>query len=160
MKVKIGNYRKGSNPKTPRIEKVDIEKWDTYSADHTLSLIIHPLLVKFRDNVLAQGIVPSEFLPTRDVSDLTEEEAAELHARLHVEGSEKWVGILDKMIWSFYQIKTNYYGEKSFFKEVEGNPEDPDYNKFDIDKDGLNDYYEKIDEGAQLFGRYYRSLWW
>lgn len=49
--------------------------------------------------------------------------------------AEEWNIILDKMIFAFEEIlKDSYYCE-------------------DIDE-------EKINEGLELFGQYYRSLWW
>ena len=61
---------------------------------------------------------------------------------------------------TFEQIKNNYEGEADFFTEREDVPVEDVVDRYDIDSDGLNDYYEKIDEGISLFGRYYRSLWW
>ena len=47
MKVKIGNYQK--NPSKDRKISVEIDDWDTFSLDHTLALIIHPALIKFKE---------------------------------------------------------------------------------------------------------------
>ena len=46
MKVKIGKYRK--NDKKRRVE-VKIHRYDTWSMDHTLALIIHPMLVQLKE---------------------------------------------------------------------------------------------------------------
>lgn len=50
---------------------------------------------------------------------------------------QKWDEILDKMIWSFKQI-------------VEDDEESHDNYK---------EYNERIQEGIELFGKYYRTLW-
>lgn len=157
MKVNFGKYKKNGKERT---EKVEIHDWDTFSADHTLSLIIHPLLVRFKEVSKEKGGVPSDFLETVDVSEMTEEEAEAIHEKLHDEAEKRWHEILDKMIWSFNEIKNNYEGEEAFFSINEDVPEEDIENRYDMDKNGLNDYYEKIDEGLTLFGRYYRSLWW
>jgi hypothetical protein len=159
MKVKIGNYRKDDST-TPRIERIEIHPWDTYSAYHTLSLIIYPMLLAFKNDVVEKGSVPSDFFQAVDVSDKTEEEAKAIHDKIYSEALEKWLSVLDKMIWSFGEIKDDYEGEQKFF----GINFDEDItdikDRYDIDNDGLNDYYQKVDEGLALFARHYRSLWW
>lgn len=63
--------------KEPHLEEEDeiiIDDWDLWSMDVTLSQIIHPMLVKFRENVDGSPL---------GISD------------------ERWKKILDEMIWSF-----------------------------------------------------------
>jgi len=47
MKVNIGRYPKGDKQ---RKISVQIDPWDTWSADHTLALIIAPVLQKMKDD--------------------------------------------------------------------------------------------------------------
>ena len=68
MKVRIGPYRKN------RATRVEIEPHDTWSMDHTLAMIIHPMLIQLK---ATQHGHPA---------DLTEQE---------------WDEILDEMIWAF-----------------------------------------------------------
>tara|TARA_B100001094_G_scaffold40088_1_gene34710 strand:+ start:32102 stop:32464 length:363 start_codon:yes stop_codon:yes gene_type:complete len=68
MKVRIGPYRKN------RATRVEIEPHDTWSMDHTLAMIIHPMLVQLK---ATQNGHPA---------DLTE---------------ARWNEILDEMIWAF-----------------------------------------------------------
>ena len=159
MKVRIGNYR-SERAKKPRIENVQVHPWDTYSAYHTLALVIYPVLTAYKTDILEKGAVPAEFLETVDVSDMTEEEAQTTHERIYSEAEGKWEAVLDKIIWSFNEIKDDYAGEEEFFAVNEDADEKDIEARYDIDNDGLNDYYEKIDSGLALFGRYYRSLWW
>lgn len=76
MKVTIGDYPPHLSKKKRNV-KVQIEGWDIFSADHTLALIIHPLLVHFRDRnaSIPAGMPESE-----------------------------WHEILDKIIWSMGEI--------------------------------------------------------
>jgi hypothetical protein len=161
MKVTIGNYRP-PNSKAERKINVEVHPWDTYSLYHTMALVIHPLLVAYKNDIVERDAgVPSDFLPAIDVSGLSEEEAQKVHEEHWTKALDEWLSILDKMIWSFQQCMEDYAGEEDFFsvREVPVNPDDP-FGRFDIDQNGLNDYYEKIDEGLKLFARYYRSLWW
>jgi len=159
MKVRIGNY-KSEKAKKPRVEKVQIHPWDTYSAYRTLGLVIYPVLLAFKKDVLEKGAVPHEFLEPVDVEGLSEEEATKVQQVVYGEAEYRWVETLDKMIWAFEQIKDDFEGEEKFFSERKDVPMEKFEDRYDIDHDGLNDYYEKIDEGLNLFARYYRSLWW
>ena len=68
MRVKIGPYRKN------RATRVEIEPHDTWSMDHTLAMIIHPMLVQLK---------------------------ATQHGHPASLTIEKWDEILDEMIWAF-----------------------------------------------------------
>lgn len=120
MKVNIGKYKKNGNPRTIKIE---IDNWDMWNLDHTLALIIHPALVKFRKGLDTCGSHPSEIT------------------------FEEWEEVIDKMIFSFYTISNDWFFEDKFFRE----------GKF-YDKE-YDEYQEKIQEGLNLFGKWFRALW-
>lgn len=61
---------------------------------------------------------------------------------------EEWKEILDKMIFSFYAICNNDKLEDVFYTESEG-----------WDFEGREEHYNKIQEGLDLFGKYFRGLW-
>ena len=113
MEVKIG---KNEGILKERELSVVIEDHDMWNLDHTLSLVIHPSLLKFKEKLNGH---PS-------------------HVTL-----EEWEIILDKMIWSFGQI-------------VNWNEEEPDYLH---SKEEYDAYHAKIQEGLDLFGKYFRNLW-
>ena len=126
MKVNIGRYKKNSSART---EKVQIDKWDTWSLDHTLALIIHPALVQIKEQNTGHpcGIAPASEPPTDETP-------------CGNCGCEKeWNGILDKMIWSFKQVL------------------DDDILSFSPEE--YHEYNKKVQEGLELFGKYYRNLW-
>lgn len=75
MKVKIGKYP--TDYADERKIKIQIDRWDTWSLDHTLALIIHPALVQFKNNNNGHP------------SDMT---------------GEEWDQIIDKMISAFAEI--------------------------------------------------------
>jgi hypothetical protein len=76
MKVNIGPYLDTENGK--RVVDIKIDDYDIWSLDHTLALIIHPCLIKFKEN--NNGIPGS------------------------IESIEQWNEILDKMIKAFGMI--------------------------------------------------------
>mgnify|MGYP001485994660 CR=1 FL=1 len=107
MKVLLGPYNNDT-----RTVEIQIDKYDTYSVDHTLSLIIVPLLIQLRDT--------NHGYP----SNLNE---------------KSWIDIQNKMIWSFEQIR--------------------DESQWDIPADEWEEYNAKVQEGLDLFAKYFRSLW-
>jgi hypothetical protein len=129
MKVYIGKY-----PKDESGRKVDvrIDKCDMWSLDRTLAYIIHPALVKFRENIVGYPAVEPEDVP----GDF------ELNEQGY--SKERWESALDAMIWSFEQILDDDY-DKDFW--------DGD------DLDAVIALEDKIHYGLTLFGKYYRYLW-
>lgn len=86
MKVNIGKYKKNGGERTV---KVQIDKWDTWSLDHTLALIILPALKQLKnDNTGHPCGISSDPDPVCGECDCEKE----------------WHTIMDKMIWSFEQI--------------------------------------------------------
>lgn len=61
--------------------------------------------------------------------------------------AEEWDEILDKMIFSFEEIKKDCMGCEISF-------DDPDW------KNKVVEYDSKIQEGLELFGKHFRDLWW
>ena len=126
MKVRIGPYRKN------RAERVEIEPFDTWNMDHTLALIIHPMLVQLKKTKHGYP------------SHLTE---------------ERWDEILDKMIWTFEQKINENWNEK-YYGPLVDDPKGFMGQDFEwVDMDGLKKHQERMTEGFRLFGRYYENLW-
>jgi len=65
-----------------------------------------------------------------------------------IESHEKWLEILDKMIWSFEEIQKDNIDDLLKI-------EDDKKRKKATDK-----YYAKIQEGLHLFADYFWNLWW
>jgi hypothetical protein len=90
MKVEIGDLPHNSEP---RLQFVQIDKWDTYNLDQTVALIMVPLLKAYKENQL-RGC-PARYLPV-------DEEEME-------KAMEAWETDLDSMIWSFEHVLTDQY---------------------------------------------------
>lgn len=77
-------------------ETVKIEPGDSWNADTTLAMIIHPLLVKLKDTKAGY--------PSFD-----DEEIWELPVQVQMmSDSAKWDWIIDEMIWAFGVALTGY----------------------------------------------------
>lgn len=176
MKVTIGKYPK----KSQRHINVTIDKYDTWSADHTLALVILPLLLQFKEN--HHGI-PNDFSDSSGDPNCTTQQCFDFYKESHdwafKQGVKRWDEVLDKMIWSFYQlvaddeskyhhgtakwdwVKTDspYKNPKTgkiedTFRMVDTNPEE---HWFDVN--GHLEHEKRIQEGLELFGKYFRNLW-
>lgn len=177
MKVNIPRYNKGNSE---RKISVEINNFDTYSLDHTLAYIILPALLQLKDT--KQGI-PSDFANVGG-EDFTQQTCFDFYRESNDwafnKRVEQWNEVLDKMIWSFQQILIDDYHSKYHH----GNPE---YDFLESDKQYPNpvtgklektyrmvntnpgDHWydfvghqlheEKIQEGLDLFGKYFRALW-
>lgn len=175
MKVKQSKYYKTVGKKV----NVKIDNFDTWSLDHSLAYIILPALLQLKET--KHGI-PSEFADVGgeaydcqasfDFYHETHNEAFEL-------GVKRWEETLDKMIWAFQQLAIDQYelkyrhGEPDF-KFVKSNHTwlnpitqkvEDTYNivnqnqKYWFDYVGYRIHQERIQEGLELFGKYYQALW-
>jgi hypothetical protein len=131
MKVNIGKYHKNNAPRTI---KVQIDPWDTVSADHTLALIILPVLKQLKENPNGSSFVDNEDVPTHTpIPEGQEFERSD-------EWSARWAYVMDEMILSFERIV-----DDDWIADVPSE----DYIKEE----------ERIDNGLRLFGKYFRGLW-
>jgi hypothetical protein len=177
MKAKIGRYLKGSASR--RID-IKIDKYDSWSLDHTLALIILPALIQLK---IEKSGVPSEFVDVGGAdhdSQLSFDFYKESHDAAFEQGCEKWNEVLDKMIWSFQQLALEDYDSQYHHGKMEidwvktdEQMYNPINNKMEdtyqmVDKNPGEHWYdhvghmlheERIQEGLELFGKYYRSLW-
>lgn len=127
MKVNIGKY---TDDDSDRKINIRIDQYDTWNADHTLALIIHPVLVQLREQ---KAGIPGEMFRNDDGTECTYEVA-----------EQKWNHILSEMIYAFQQFKDNHPDDTSFLN-----------SRYKHD----TAYHDRIDNGLMLFAKYYRTLW-
>jgi len=176
MKIKLNQYPSG---KSDRKVSVEIENFDTWALDHSLAMIIYPALLQLRDT---KSGVPSEFtnriggdFDDNYYFDFINEDDTEVFNQL----CDNWTETLDKMIWSFYQLSLDddydnkyHHGEMEISweklpDELSANFIDgPRYHMVDknpsghwYDKVGHTEHENRIQEGLDLFGKHFRSLW-
>lgn len=180
MKVNIKPFYK--NPDKPKYCRVNVEvdDYDAWNADHTLALIILPILLELKENKMG---IPGQF------SDVGGESYADQRSFDFYEDSydealaaseRQWSDILDKMIWSFQQIALDEYeqkyhhgeakydfvkSDKQYPNPISGQMENT-YQMIDrnptehwFDHVGLALHEERIQEGLDLFAKHFRSLW-
>ena len=161
----------------PQINYVKIDKWDTWSMDHTLSHIILPMLKQLqRDKHGAPFVddedVPEELKSTSAPPKENEYDTDENHFK-------RWDWVMSEMIFAF-ECKADNSWEDAFREgehdilwvpvDKDGNEVPKGDHKYTEMRRGPNDTYKcdyegmkvvqkRIDNGFRLFGKYYQALW-
>jgi len=146
----------------PRVNYVKIDRWDTWSMDHTLAYIIHPMLVQLNETKHGAPYTDDEDVPEHLRSHMAEPKENEWDTdSLHF---MRWDWILNEMIWAFEQeLKDD--DESQFFDHSECGDEKPwdkdgkYVSKLKLDAEGLEKHQKRKANGFRLFGRYYQNLW-
>lgn len=139
---------------------VRIDKYDSWSADHTLALIAVPLLKQLQLSKHGAPFVADEDVPeglrsTDCVSKDNEHDIDSNHFK-------RWDWVLGEIIWALEQKVSDNHEDLFFSKK------DPDLKSknFDelvdnwvVDREGLMAWQHRKDRGFQLFGKYFENLW-
>ena len=147
----------------PTIRYVKIDRYDTWSMDHTLAYIIHPMLIQLKETKHGAPFTEDEDVPEELRSTNAEPKENEWDTdSLHF---KRWDWILDEMIWAFEQTNKDD-DESQFFDHSECGDEKFPWNeagqyisKLKLDKEGLEAHQKRKANGFRLFGRYYQALW-
>lgn len=147
----------------PRYEYVKIDRWDTWSMDHTLALIVLPMLKQLQQDkngapFVDDADVPENLKSTSAPPKENEWDTDDNHFA-------RWDYVLSEMVWVFEQ-KVKDDDESEFFDhsecgDVKDFVKDPNkhLSKSKVDWDGLKRHQERKANGFRLFGKYYQSLW-
>jgi len=147
----------------PRIQYVKIDRWDTWSMDHTLAHIILPMLKQLDKEKHGAPYTNDEDVPEYLRSHMAQPKENEWDTdSLHF---MRWDWILAEMIWAFEQeIRDD--DEAEFFDHSECGDEkfpwdkDGQYvSKVKVDREGLEAHQKRKANGFRLFGKYYQNLW-
>lgn len=164
----------------PKIDHVKIDQWDTWSADHTLSLIALPILQQLQATKNGAPHVDDEDVPEslrstapgardncKEDWDLDDNHflrwdwvlAEMIHAhscKVDDSWEEKyWTGEWGEMKWkkSDVEFMNPITGKKESTYEMEKTGER------ECDWEGLKLAEARIQNGFRLFGKYYQNLW-
>lgn len=152
---------------------VKVDNYDCWSADHTLALIITPVLKKLKENKHGAPYIDDEDVPeelrSTSCRELTEEEKNYGHTDDN--HFDRWDYVLDEMIWAFEQHaigedwKEQFYSgehdirlekvENTNFSCMVKGPNDT----FKIDEEGIKKHEDRMANGRRLFAKYYNCLW-
>jgi len=138
---------------------VKLDPWDTWSVDHTLALIIAPLVKQLRDTKCGYGWVADEDVPEELRSDKAPPTE---HGNWDDNAEKRFEYVLNEIIWTFECLGDDDSDSKFYDHSQSKNPND-DFNtqisKLKVDREGLKAHWDRINNGTRLFGKYYRNLW-
>ena len=157
----------------PKIDYVKIDRWDTWSMDHTLGLIALPMLKQLQISKHGAPFVDDEDVPEELKS--TSAPAKENEWDTDDNHFKRWDWVMDEMIFAFehhlnkdweeayrsgeFDHKTvacewDENGKAKMFRLEEG----PNHT-YKCDYDGMKIVEDRIRNGFKLFGKYYQNLW-
>ena len=156
MKINIGNFPNwkfyhhwlydwfGYTPKQKT--SIRIDKFDTWSMDHTLAPIILPMLVQLKETKHGAPMVDMKDVPRELRATKKQLDAYGKNGDVDPKHFDRWDWVLDEMIWAFEQKCcddwTEYY-----------------YHNNKLDFEGFKAHQKRMRNGFRLFGKYYEGLW-
>jgi hypothetical protein len=152
-----------------RKQRVDIhiDRWDTWSMDHTLAEIVLPMLRQLKATKHGSPNVDDDDVPEhlRSTAAPPRENEWDIDAFHH----DRWEWVMSEMIFAF-DSKVNDSWQEQFhsghhhhlMKKLDNSMremiEGPGHTaKFDAE--GYTAYQARISNGFRLFGKYYEGLW-
>lgn len=160
----------------PEIKYVKIDRWDTWSMDHTLADIILPMLKQLQKSKHGSPSVDDEDVPSplrstapgaRDRCENEWDSDEHFH--------ERWDYVLGEMIFAFECKVDNSWQEKFSSGEIDKKTVackwdengkatmyqwlDGPNHTYECDYEGMQEVQKRITNGFRLFGKYYEGLW-
>lgn len=137
---------------------VKIDRWDTWGMDHTLSLIILPMLKQLHATKQGAPLVDDDDVPDH----LKSTSAPPKENDWDTDGNHflRWDWVLSEMIWAFEQQADG--SDDQFYDHgtsVAGETFEESMAKLKVDRAGLEAWQKRKSNGYRLFGKYYEALW-
>lgn len=161
MKISIGKYPKKGEQK----KSIKIDPWDTWSMDHTLALIIHPMLKQLFKSKQGAPYTEDEDVPEHLRS--TNAKPKKNDWDIDSNHFKRWHWILKEMIWAFGELakdrEPSFLIKKGKFKTIK--KEGQEWSElvtlvepvYDMEK--MKAYHARKKNAFRLFGKYYENLW-
>ena len=148
--------------------KVHIDRWDTWSMDHTLAHIVLPMLKQLKANKHGAPYIDLKDVPKElHGKKLTKKQKA--NGETDDKHFERWDWVLDEMIFAFESKLDDSWEEQfetgesdlEWIKQEDGNflMVHGENHTMKYDMEGRKAYQERISNGFRLFGKYYEALW-
>lgn len=161
MKVNIGKYP-STKSKKPRKVEIKIDDWDTWDAGRNLALIAVPLLEKLKEDKQGSPFVDDEDVPEELRSYNSKVNTDDPYDPCDENFHNRWKWVLDEITYALTEVANEFPGENKFFdhSEVDENSSiQKQISAMKIDREGLDQYNQRVKNGCRLFGVYFMSLW-
>ena len=161
----------------PEIRYIKIDRWDSWSMDHTLTPIILPMLRQLKATKHGSPFVDDEDVPEhlRSTAAPPKENDWDTDANHHA----RWDWVMDEMIFAFEHKADDSWQDQYRSGEIDwvSVPVDRDGNEvpqgehthyrmdqgpndtYVCDYDAIQEVEKRIQNGFRLFGKYYQGLW-
>jgi hypothetical protein len=152
--------------------KIRIDKYDTWSMDHTLALIILPMLKQLHETKHGAPCVDDEDVPEGLGLRSTEAPPKENDYDIDDNHFKRWDWVLEEMIQAFECKNNEDWSEKYWTgtSKIEWQDSDTEYDgkkckrmvelgDRKCDWDAYRAHEERNKNGFRLFGKYYQALW-
>ncbi len=165
----------------PKIDYVKIDRWDTWSMDHTLGHIILPMLKQLQATKHGSPLVDIEDVPEElraiSTSDYDDQKTFEFYHEDKIEDEmvhKRWDWVMNEMIFAFEHLMDDSWEDayRSGVIDIKWVEDEKEYNgqklhrmergpndTYKCDYDGMQKVYDRMNNGFRLFGKYYRGLW-
>lgn len=138
--------------------KVRIDRYDTWSMDHTLAPIILPMLKQLKESKHGAPFVEDKDVPKELKS--TSAEPKENEWDTDSNHFKRWDWVMDEMIWAFEQKNRDNWHDDYYGPWIVSDDAAILGGEFEsIDRNGLKSHQKRMSNGFKLFGKYYEGLW-
>lgn len=148
--------------------QVRIDHYDVWGMDHTLAMIVVPMLKLLKEKKQGAPLVDDEDVPehlkSTSAPPLTDEEINT--STPDANWFPRWDYIIDEIIWSFEQVLDEESESKfSWDKDPSKPSNEPgisfreSMDRVEFDHDGYQAHQDRIQNGMCLFGKYLRGMW-
>ena len=154
--------------------KIHIDSFDVWSMDHTLALIVVPMLKLLKENKHGSPLVDDKDVPLelRSVSapKLTKKQKQDGH--LDNNHFKRWDWVISEMIYAFECITNDDWEEQFFsgnrdYKMVPFKEKGVSYYRmeqgpnhtFKVNRKAMDKAWKRRNNGLRLFAKYYHALW-
>ena len=140
--------------KRQRKVKIKLHDYDTYSMDHTLALIIVPMLKQLKQNMHGACLVSDRDVP----KNLRSTSAPPIKNKYDPDENyfKRWQWVLDEMIFAFEAKASN---DEESLRIIENGKKTKTGKLSKETARQLEEYTKRVSNGLRLFGVYYQGLW-
>ena len=139
---------------------VKIDKWDTWSMDHTLAPIILPMLKQLKTTNHGAPNVDADDVPKELRATKKQLAAYGKKGDVDPKHFERWDWIMDEMIWAFEQKCRDNWEEDYYGPYIESEDGKILGGAFEwADDKGRQAHQLRMTNGFKLFGKYFENLW-
>ena len=139
---------------------VHIDRWDTWSMDHTLAHIVLPMLVQLKrtkhgaPNTDNADVPKALRMSKKDMTQFAKDGSTD------DKFFKRWDWILDEMIWAFEQKNRDHWEDDYYGPYIESEDKRELFGRFEwTDDAGRKAHQTRMTNGFKLFGKYFENLW-